>query len=292
MTNGDPQLLVSVERLRKHLNDPRWRVVDVRHDLFDQDAGIRAYRAGHIPGAVFANIDVDLSGKKSGSNGRHPLPPRDAAVEAFQRWGINADTQIVAYDSQGGQFAARMWWVARWLGHQQVALLDGGWPAWLANTDMASTSEPDLIRGKFTARESLVPLSTVDQVQRSLHAREHVLLDARAPERYRGEQEPIDPVAGHIPGAFNRPWQSNLNSDQTFKPASQLRSEFEQLMQRVPATQITHQCGSGVTACHNVFAMELAGLPGSSLYGGSWSEWIADPSRPIATGNEPSRDES
>ena len=291
MTNEDLSMLVSVERLREHLRNPRWRVVDVRHDLLDTDAGLRAYRAGHIPGAVFANVDVDLSGTKTGHNGRHPLPPRDELVEAFQRWGINADTQIVAYDAQGGQFAARMWWIARWLGHRQVALLDGGWPAWWALTNVSSTGEPDLISGKFTARESLMPLATVDQVQRALHSHEQMLLDARSPERYRGEQEPIDPVAGHIPGARNRPWQSNLNPDQTFKAPSELRAEFEQLMQSRTATQITHQCGSGVTACHNVFAMELAGLSGSALYGGSWSEWIADRSRPIATGDEPVRKE-
>lgn len=287
MTNEDPPMLVTVERLREHLNDSRWRIVDVRHDLFDKDAGPRAYRTGHIPGAVFANIDLDLSGTKTGLNGRHPLPPRDTLVNNFRRWGINADTQIVAYDAQGGQFAARLWWVARWLGHPRMALLDGGWSAWVAKTGLSSTSEPDLIRGNFTAREALVPLATVDQVQRTLRASSHMLLDARTPERYRGEKEPIDPVAGHVPGARNRAWQSNLNPDQTFKSASGLRSEFEQLMQGLPAPQITHQCGSGVTACHNVFAMELAGLPGSSLYGGSWSEWIADPSRPIATGNEP-----
>jgi len=284
MTNEDLSMLVSVERLREHLCDPRWRVVDVRHDLFDTDAGLRAYRAGHIPGAVFANVDLDLSGTKTGHNGRHPLPPRDQLVKVFQRWGINADTQIVAYDAQGGQFAARMWWVARWLGHQQVALLDGGWPAWWAQTNVSSTDEPYLISGKFTVRESLMPLATVDQVQRALHSHEQMLLDARTAERYRGEHEPIDPVAGHIPGARNRPWQQNLNADQTFKSARELRSEFAALLEQRTPDQVTHQCGSGVTACHSVFAMELAGLPGSALYGGSWSEWIADRSRPVVTG--------
>ena len=276
--------LVSVELLRGHLHDPRWCIVDVRHDLFDADAGIRAYQAGHIPSAVFAGIDTQLSGKKTGFNGRHPLPPRDELVETFRGWGINSDTQIVAYDAQGGQFASRLWWLARWLGHARVALLDGGWPKWLNDTHLSSQQLPKNAHGNFTASESMMPLATVDQVLQSLDSQDRMLLDARTAERFRGEQEPIDPVAGHIPGARNRPWQQNLNSDQTFKSARELRSEFEQLLNQRTPDQITHHCGSGVTACHSVFAMELAGLPGSALYGGSWSEWIADPARPVATG--------
>jgi thiosulfate/3-mercaptopyruvate sulfurtransferase len=279
-----PNTLVSVEQLHAHLNDARWCIVDVRHDLFDADAGIRAYQAGHIPNAIFAGIDTQLSGKKTGFNGRHPLPPRDELVETFRSWGINSDTQIVAYDAQGGQFASRLWWLARWLGHARVALLDGGWPKWLNDTHLSSQQAPKKARGNFTASESLMPLATVDQVLRSLDSQDRILLDARTAERYRGEQEPIDPVAGHIPGAHNRPWQQNLNPDQTFKSARELRSEFEALLNQHTPDQITHQCGSGVTACHNVFAMELAGLPGSALYGGSWSEGLADPAPPVATG--------
>lgn len=280
-----PHMLISVDQLRAHLRDPRWCIVDVRHDLFDAEAGIRAYKAGHIPGAVFAHIDTDLSGKKTGQNGRHPLPLRNDLVETFRKWGIGNATQIVAYDAQGSQFAVRLWWLARWLGHERVALLDGGWPKWSAETNLSSTERPQRSRGDFTARPSLMPLATVDDVVQSLDNNDRMLLDARTPERYRGEEEPIDPVAGHIPGARNRPWQANLNPDQTFKSARELQSEFESTLgERTPA-QITHQCGSGVTACHNVFAMELAGLHGSALYGGSWSEWIADRSRPVATGD-------
>ncbi len=277
-------LLVSVEQLSTHLHDASWCIVDVRHDLFDLDAGIRAYRAGHIPGAVFAHIDNDLSGRKTGSNGRHPLPRRDDLVETFRVWGINGDTQIVAYDAQGGQFASRLWWLARWLGHDRVALLDGGWPKWLRDTSLSSQELPGRARGHFNAGESMMPLATVEQVLQSLDSHDRVLLDARTPERYRGEEEPIDPVAGRIPGAHNRPWQQNLNPDQTFKSARELRSEFDALLEQRSPDQVTHQCGSGVTACHSVFAMQLAGLPGSALYGGSWSEWIADPARPMATG--------
>ena len=284
-TTDSTDMLVSVERLREHLGNSHWCIVDVRHDLFDTEAGIHAYAAGHIPGAVFAHIDTDLSGKKTGKNGRHPLPQRNDLVEAFRSWGIDNATQLIAYDAQGGQFAVRLWWLARWLGHVRVALLDGGWPKWLNDTHLSSTDPAAKSRGDFTAGRSLMPVVTVDQVMQSLGSDDRTLLDARTPERYRGEQEPIDPVAGHIPGALNRPWQSNLEADQTFKSAAELRSEFDSALgQRAPA-HITHQCGSGVTACHNVFAMELAGLSGSSLYGGSWSEWVSDRSRPIATGN-------
>lgn len=278
------ELLISVAQLRAHLQDARCCVVDVRHDLFDKQAGMRAYQAGHIPGAVFADIETQLSGTKTGSNGRHPLPRRDELAETFRGWGIDRDTKVVAYDAQGGQFASRLWWLARWLGHRRVALLDGGWPKWSSDTQLSSVEAPHKPRGNFTAGESLMPLATVDQVLHSLHDGERVLLDARTPERYRGDHEPIDPVAGHIPGASNRPWQENLKPDQTFKAAHELRSEFDAFLEQRAPAQVTHQCGSGVTACHNVFAMELAGLPGSALYGGSWSEWIADPARPVATG--------
>lgn len=278
------ETLVEAETLKHHLADPRWRVFDVRHDLLDVTVGPRAFAAGHIPGAQFAHIDDDLSGVKTGRNGRHPLPDREALAERFRRWGVSDDTQIVAYDAQGGQFAVRLWWLARWLGHRAVALLDGGWPVWLAHEGAAETAVTTPARGSFTIHPSLVAVVDASEVAASLGTPARLLLDARLPERFRGEVEPIDPVAGHIPGSRNRPWQSNLNPDLTFKSRTQLRSEFESLIGQRDATTVTHQCGSGVTASHNVFAMELAGLPGAPLYAGSWSEWIADPARPIAVG--------
>lgn len=279
--------LVTVEQLHDHLEDPGWCVIDVRHDLMDVTAGRRAYDAGHIPGAAFASTDDDLSGAKTGRNGRHPLPRREDLVQSFRRWGADDDTQIVAYDAHGGNFAGRLWWLARWLGHARVAVLDGGWPVWLARTGLASAERPTRATGRFTERRSLMPMVAVDDIVRNLGSRERLVLDARTPERYRGEQEPIDPVAGHIPGARNRPWQRNLKPDQTFKSAAALRQEFEAALGPTAPIHVAHQCGSGVTACHNLLAMEIAGLTGSALYPGSWSEWIADATRPVAVGEEP-----
>jgi len=283
----DYTTLLPAEVLKDQLGDSRWVILDVRHDLFDLAAGRRAYEAGHVPGAQFASIDDDLSGTKTGRNGRHPLPARDALSARFRAWGIGNDSQIVAYDAQGGQFAARLWWLARWLGHQRVAVLDGGWPAWLAAGGSTESASAVRAPGNFSAGASLAGVVTADAVLAALGDLDRLLLDARLPERYRGEQEPIDPVAGHIPGALNRPWQHNLAPDQRFKTPAELKADFSALLGARPAGAVAHQCGSGVTACHNVLAMEVAGLPGSALYAGSWSEWIADPARPIRTGAEP-----
>jgi len=279
--------LISAQDLGPHIDEAGWRVFDVRHDLFDHAAGLRAYESGHIPGAQFAAIETELSGTKTGRNGRHPLPARDELVERFRAWGIDSNTQIVAYDAQGGQFAVRLWWLARWLGHSAVAVLDGGWPAWLAADGRSDTKRRVVARGNFSPAASLVRFVTTDEVLKTLDSQERLLVDARLPERYRGEQEPIDPVAGHIPGALNRPWTQNLMPDQRLKSSAELRREFEDLIGTRPLTAVAHQCGSGVTACHHVLAMEVAGLGPSTLYAGSWSEWIADRSRPIRTGAQP-----
>lgn len=278
--------LVTVSELQAHLADAGWCVIDCRHDLMDVELGRRQYAQGHVPGAQFASVDDDLSGPKSGSNGRHPLPERAQLAAKFRAWGISNDTQIVAYDASGGQFAVRLWWLARWLGHDRVALLDGGWPLWLAETGHSSTESPARQPGTLTAGDSLERVVSAGELQRQLADRSVLLVDARAPERYEGRIEPIDPVAGHIPGALNRFWQANL-ADGRFKPAAQLRAEFEQLLAGRSPSQLVAQCGSGVTACHHLLAMHVAGLTGARLYAGSWSEWIADPSRPVARGTEP-----
>jgi thiosulfate/3-mercaptopyruvate sulfurtransferase len=261
-------------------------VVDCRHDLFDYTFGRREYDAGHIAGAFFADIENDLSGPKTGKNGRHPMPSREKLVELFRGWGMTNQTQLVAYDAQGGQFGVRLWWLARWLGHASVALLDGGWQAWLAAAGATSRNVPTRTHGSFEAGPPLVRYADAAFVGAHLDDPHTIVVDARAAERYAGEQEPIDPVAGHIPGAVNRFWQANLVEGK-FKSAAELRAEFETLLAGRRPADVVHQCGSGVTSCHNILAMEIAGLPGAQLYAGSWSEWIADPTRPIARGRTP-----
>jgi len=275
--------LITVEQLAPHIADAAWCVVDCRHDLADFAAGVAAFKDAHVPGAVFARIEDDLSGAKSGRNGRHPLPARDCLAGTFRRWGINDDSQIVAYDAHGGSYAARLWWLARWLGHERVAVLDGGWQAWRAGANPSeSGSGAQRAPGQFSVRAPLVAVAAANDVQAAAQ-NGRALIDARAPARYRGETEPIDPVAGHIPGARNRFWQDNL-IDGRFKSARQLCAEFTALAAGDDPAALVHYCGSGVTAAHNVLAMYVAAMPGSALYAGSWSEWIADPAHGVRTG--------
>jgi thiosulfate/3-mercaptopyruvate sulfurtransferase len=276
--------LISAQQLQQNLSNPRWRVIDCRHDLGDFSAGPKAYQAGHIPGALFADMETELSGRKSGTNGRHPMPEREALVERFRQWGINDDTQIVAYDANGGSYAGRLWFLARWLGHEKVAVLDGGWQSWQAAAGALATDAPTPARGNFAARSSLVRILDAGQVL-ARNRDDTVLVDVRTEPRFRGEQETIDPVAGHIPGAVNRFWQLNLTSPTgPFKPAAMLRAELDALLAGRPSSAAVAYCGSGVTACHLLLACEVAGLKDVAIYAGSWSEWIADPSRPLATG--------
>lgn len=278
------ELLISTENLAAHLNDPEWIIFDTRHDLADTEMGRHAYAEDHIPGAFFQHLDDDLSGPKSGSNGRHPLPDQRAFAGRMAALGLTRGKHAVVYDDAGGMVASRLWWMLRWLGMERVMLLDGGYPKWLAQGRPVSAQVPVPIPGRndFVLEAGM----TVDAgfVLSHLGDGASVVLDARSPERYRGEQEPLDPVAGHIPGAVNRPFKSNLNADGTFRATGQLRAEYLELLNGRAPSQMVHQCGSGITACHNLFAMELAGLPGSRLYPGSWSEWVAERSRPVALG--------
>lgn len=282
--------LISATELSTHLNNPDWVIVDCRHDLTNRDAGHAAYLAGHIPTAQFAHLDDDLAGDKIAPDGtfcgRHPLPERDAFVATLRRWGINQQTQVVVYDDHGGMFAARLWWMLRWVGHEAVAVLNGGLPAWIA---AANSVTPDLTtvvslakQGNLQLRPSLVTTVNADDILRDLAQTSRTIIDARAPDRYRGENETLDPVGGHIPGARNRFFKDNLQADGHFKSAQQLREEFSVLIK--DPNKSVMQCGSGVTACHNLLALETAGLLGAALYPGSWSEWCADSARPIATG--------
>jgi thiosulfate/3-mercaptopyruvate sulfurtransferase len=282
--------LISAAELAQHvadpLTDPNWVVIDCRHDLVNPDAGRAAYEAGHIPHAEFAHLDTDLSDKSPGPNGefrgRHPLPEPDAFVETLQRWGINDNSQVIAYDAQGGMFAARLWWMLRWVGHESVAVLDGGLQAWQAQEGQLTTGLAARPRGNIQRRPTLTSSVNVNNVVDNLASQARIVIDARAPDRFRGENETLDPVGGHIPGAKNRFFKDNLQADGRFKPAEQLRTEFAALI-TTPEASIM-QCGSGATACHNLLALQIAGLPGAALYPGSWSEWSADASRPVATG--------
>jgi thiosulfate/3-mercaptopyruvate sulfurtransferase len=260
------------------------RLIDTRFDLADTAAGEQAYAAGHIPGALYAHLDRDLSGTKTGRNGRHPLPDRDAFAATVAHLGITPETQVVAYDAQGGMYAARLWWLLRWVGHRAVAVLDGGLAAWTQSGGALSTepAPPPAAGAAYPLGESLAPAIDAEALQRQLGRVR--LIDARAGERFRGEVEPLDRQAGHIPGASHRFFKDNLQADGRFKPAEQLAQEWQHVLGRSAASQVVHQCGSGVTAAHNLLAMEHAGLNGSALYPGSWSEWSADPGRPIAKG--------
>jgi len=285
--------LIDPATLAAHIDDPAWVVLDCRHDLVDLAAGRDAYAAGHLPQAQFADVETALSGAKrhpqaDGSDGafrgRHPLPQREAFIEQLRAWGIEDATQVVAYDAHGGMFAARVWWMLRWVGHEAVAVLDGGLPAWQAAGHGLSTAVPaPRARGTIALRDALVASVDVSDMLQNVESGGRTVVDARAPDRFRGENETIDPVGGHIPGAKNRFFKDNLQADGRFKARAQLQAELGSVVGD-PARAIM-QCGSGVTACHNLLALEVAGMKGAALYPGSWSEWSADPSRPVATGS-------
>ncbi len=283
------ETLIDPVSLRMILGKPFVRLIDCRHDLVQPDLGQEQYRKGHIPGAVFAHLDRDLSGTKTGTNGRHPLPERLELVARMRSWGVNTTSQVVVYDASEGCYAARAWWLLRWLGHSKVAVLDGGWPAWIAAggaTSKLVESAPQA--GNFQARpalETIVSVETVAEWSRSAQSTsQNLLIDARSPDRYEGRNETIDSVAGHIPGAINHFWKQNLTPEGRFKASAQLRSEYVALLAGRSPQSVAIQCGSGVIACHDLLAMHLAGLQGAALFPGSWSQWIADASRPIKTG--------
>ncbi|MDP2004323.1 MAG: sulfurtransferase [Rubrivivax sp.] len=262
-------------------------VFDCSFDLGRVDAGREAYAAGHVPGAVYLHLDADLSGPKDGRNGRHPLPDRAALRQRLAQAGVGDGTQLVACDGAGGMYASRLWWLARWLGCAHVAVLDGGFPAWqAAGLPVETLTPPERPVASLSPRDSLVGTVERDTVMARLHTPGQLLVDARGADRFCGENETLDPVAGHIPGARNRPFRDNLGADGRFKAAAQLRAEFDALIAGRPVDTLVMQCGSGVTACHNLLALEVAGLPGATLYAGSWSEWCTYPGAPTAVGSD------
>ena len=276
--------LIGADALAASLPDPDLVIVDVRHDLAQPDTwGAERYAEGHIPGARFAHIDRDLSAPRTGRNGRHPLPTPESAAATLGRLGIDRTRRVVAYDQGNGAFAARLWWMLRWLGHDAVAVLDGGYARWVAG-GRPVTTEVAAANGTTFRASGVLPTVSATGVAASLPRHTLLLLDARAAERYRGDTEPLDPVAGHIPGALNRPFSRNVGADGTFRPTRELRGEFDAMLHGRPVEDVVHYCGSGVTACHNVLAMAVAGYPLTRVYPGSWSEWVADRARPVATG--------
>ena len=262
-----------------NLDNDDWAIIDARFYLAEPDKAEAAYLEGHIPGAVYAHLDRDLSGPTTGSNGRHPMASTEQMVDRFSKWGIDEDVQVVVYDYAGGQSASRVWWMLRYLGHHAVAVLDGGLPAF--EGELRAGREERTPR-TFTPLVRDTMRIDIDALVERRDA--HLLVDARSDERFRGENETLDPVAGHIPGAHSLPCSSNLSSDGRFVSADELRARFGAVVGERDATEVISYCGSGVTACHNLLAMEVAGIHGARLYPGSWSEWCADESRPIETG--------
>ena len=273
--------LIGCEVLAGELNNPDWRVFDCRHQLADVGYGAKAYAEGHLPGAFFLHLDGDLSSAMTGSNGRHPLPDVQLLADKLGAAGVSRQTQVVVYDDAGGMVAGRLWWLLRWLGFDRVALLDGGILQWVKEGRSLSVTPPAAVPVvfEFSKRDWIV---SADEVLAKLDTKDFCLIDARAPDRFRGENETLDPVGGHIPGARNRFYRDNLDADGLFRSAAELRREFLALLAGHEPTQTVVYCGSGVSACLNQLAMEVAGLPGAKLYPGSWSEWCCDPARPVA----------
>jgi len=278
--------LVDTATLASHLDDPQWVVVDCRFTLTDPEAGARAYGVGHIPGAHYARLDHDLSAPPAPGSGRHPLPDPAALTPTLGRWGIDTGKQVVVYDDSFGAIAARLWWLLRWLGHDAVALLDGGLPKWRREQRPVTTDAAARGTSVFHSQANNELWVASEFVRNAVARREYLLVDARSEERFRGDVEPLDKIAGHVPGAVNLPFEDNLDLGGEFLPVDSLRSLYLSILDVVTPKRVIQMCGSGVTACHNLLAMEHAGLSGAKLYAGSWSEWVTDPQRPVATGEE------
>lgn len=274
--------LISPNQLVNHLEDLDWAVVDCRFYLEDPEQGHRAYQQNHIPGAVYAHLDHDLSGEViQGVTGRHPLPSVKEISNKFSTWGIDQNTQVVAYDDKGGMIAARLWWMLRWMGHSAVAVLDGGWQAWLELGCPTKSGIETRERREFRPYPDPERIAVTNQVTAMVRKPGSKLIDSRSPERFRGESEPYDPVPGHIPGAVNAPHTETVDSRGYFLSPEKLRGHFERVLGETPSEEAVFYCGSGVTAARNILALVHAGMDESMLYVGSWSEWIQDPKRPV-----------
>lgn len=275
--------LVTTDDLVEHLSDPNWTVIDCRFSLAEPELGRREYKEAHVPGALYAHLDEDLSGPIIlGRTGRHPLPAPERMARRFGSWGIGPGRQVIVYDAAGGAIAARLWWLLRWLGHDEVAVLDGGWQDWQRHAYPVKSGVQTAQSRSFVPHPQEGWVVNVDEVNELRKDPRFLVVDSRSADRYRGENETIDPVAGHIPGAVNLPYADNLEENGRFRSRKALRERFEDVVQQVPPDRAIFYCGSGVTAAHNLLALSYAGFEGARLYAGSWSEWITDPSRPVA----------
>lgn len=272
--------LIDVNSLLDGYENPDWLVFDTRYDLVDKNAGKQAYQQGHIPGAIYVDLHDDLSRPPATNKGRHPLPTEDTMNALFSELGIQPDSQVVIYDNAFGAFAARLWWMLRHMQHENVAVLDGGWQAWLEAGGPTNSKNESRSESIFENSALVQDVIDIDQVEQA-----SLLIDSREPVRYRGESEPIDKAAGHIPGALNRFWKENISENGCFKEKKVLKQEFEEILGNSPSQESVFYCGSGVTACHNLLAAVHAGLELPKLYAGSWSEWSSYPEKPVATGS-------
>jgi thiosulfate/3-mercaptopyruvate sulfurtransferase len=283
MAKSEFHTLIDPATLAAHLDDRSWVIVDCRFDLADPAKGERDYEQGHIPGARYAHLDRDLSGPKTGTNGRHPLPEPEALRERFGALGIGPDNQAIAYDADSGMYASRLWWMLRWMGHDRAAVLDGGLARWEHEGHAVRAAREHWTPATFTGSPREGWRLTVDQVVATLDDPSTFLVDSRSNERYRGIGETLDPVAGHIPGAANYFFQQNLSADKRFKSSEELRAQWAPILGARDPREVVVYCGSGVSACHNLLALEHAGVSGVRIFPGSWSEWVADPKRPVET---------
>jgi len=283
MTTAPYTTLIEPAALARLIGAADTAVIDCRHELARPEQGAQWYAESHIPGALFAHLDRQLSGAVTAASGRHPLPDPEQFAKTLSRWGVNRGVQVIAYDQGNAAVASRLWWMLRWMGHPEVAVLNGGFAAWQAAGLPVSAARSERQPRQFSTRPSrtVAPMAT-DELQRALAEASVVLVDARAADRFAGRNETLDPVAGHVPGARNHPFSLNLDTEGRFLSAAELQRRWRVTLADAPATSLVSMCGSGVTACHNLLALELAGLPGGRLYAGSWSEWIRDPSRPVA----------
>ena len=274
--------IINYKDLMLNIDNRDFVIFDCRCDIKDSKYGIESYTEGHIKNSIFVDTDSDLASKKTTSSGRHPLPDPELLASKLAQWGLSSDKQAIVYDDVSGAFASRMWWTLKWMGHEKVAVLDGGLEEWIKQGGKLVTTQTTFERGTFTAAVNDSMQVLLDEVEDAQYKMGRIIIDARSKERYQGLKDPVDPVAGHVPGAVSHPFKNNLTNDGIFKPSTELRHIYSKILADTPISSVISMCGSGVTACHNILAMEIAGLSGAKLYVGSWSEWITDSSRPIA----------